>query len=502
MPFRRLCRCVGACQRSFNWQSTAFVMRGLWVRLPPLALFLRTWASALAFSTAARWIEGNLQMAQGLDIDIREIVLANSTFGPVEIAQLAHAVSDDSTRLGVLRDAVQELESIEGRTPATAVRLGVCYFLVGRNQSAIDTLQNADGSALALFYLGKAQYVVDDFDAAITSYGTAKAAGYSADECALAIAESQRSAGDGQGALATLDELFGAVEQTAEYLYQRAATVAALGGNPAEVIALYERAAAVDPMHAGALFGLALENDRRGNDDEAVALYERSVQRFPAHVGALLNLGILYEDRERYDKAQACYRRILDAYPHHPRARLYYKDATASSDMFYDEEAQKRNERLNQILSIPVTDFELSVRSRNCLEKMGVQTLGDLTRTSEQELLASKNFGETSLVEIRDMLRSKGLELGQFAHQRAEPEGPVDTSHLSPDEQAVLDRPIADLNLSVRARKCMVRLGLSTIGELLRRTGDDLLECKNFGITSLNEVREKLTLMNLKLRGD
>src|SRR3990170_1745762 len=27
-----------ACQRSFNWQSTAFVMRGLWVRLPPLAL--------------------------------------------------------------------------------------------------------------------------------------------------------------------------------------------------------------------------------------------------------------------------------------------------------------------------------------------------------------------------------------------------------------------------------------------------------------------------------
>ncbi len=48
----------------------------------------------------------------------------------------------------------------------------------------------------------------------------------------------------------------------------------------------------------------------------------------------------------------------------------------------------------------------------------------------------------------------------------------------------------------------MVRLGLNSIGELLRRTGDDLLECKNFGVTSLNEVREKLTLNNLKLRGD
>jgi DNA-directed RNA polymerase subunit alpha len=45
-------------------------------------------------------------------------------------------------------------------------------------------------------------------------------------------------------------------------------------------------------------------------------------------------------------------------------------------------------------------------------------------------------------------------------------------------------------------------LGLTTIGELLRRTGDDLLECKNFGVTSLNEVREKLTLHGIKLRGD
>ena len=100
------------------------------------------------------------------------------------------------------------------------------------------------------------------------------------------------------------------------------------------------------------------------------------------------------------------------------------------------------------------------------------------------------------------MLSSKGLELGQFAGEIREEEPAYDPESLSPNEQAMLDRPIADLNLSVRARKCMVRLGISTIGELVRRTGDDLLECKNFGVTSLNEVREKLTLQNLKLRGD
>src|SRR4030095_15501676 len=116
-----------------------------------------------------------------------------------------------------------------------------------------------------------------------------------------------------------------------------------------------------------------------------------------------------------------------------------------------------RQDRLAQVLNIPVSDFELSVRSRNCLQKMGVRTLGDLTRTTEQELLASKNFGETSLVEIRDMLQQKGLALCQFAREKTEPEPAYDCSAMSPDQQALLDRPISDLNLSVRARKCMAR---------------------------------------------
>jgi DNA-directed RNA polymerase subunit alpha len=155
------------------------------------------------------------------------------------------------------------------------------------------------------------------------------------------------------------------------------------------------------------------------------------------------------------------------------------------------------------VLSVPVTDFELSVRSRNCLQKMGVMTLGDLARTTETDLLNSKNFGETSLVEIREMMDAKGLGLGMFAKEAtALPEPVYEPEVVTPDEQALLDRPIADLQLSVRARKCMVRLGITTVAELVRRTGDDLLECKNFGVTSLNEVREKLTIKGLKLRGD
>ncbi len=87
------------------------------------------------------------------------------------------------------------------------------------------------------------------------------------------------------------------------------------------------------------------------------------------------------------------------------------------------------------------------------------------------------------MVEIRDMLTSKGLELGMFANQKREEEVTYDPDSLSADERALLDRPISDLNLSVRARGTMVRLRLTTIGELVRRSGDDLLECRT-GVTA------------------
>ncbi len=441
-------------------------------------------------------------MAQALEVDLREIVLSNNSFGPNEIAFINKTISEDYSQLSVMRDAVAELGNLEDRSPATAVRLGVCYYLLGQFQKAIETLSNADGGALTHFYLGKSQFALEQYDAACASYEAAKTAGYREDDCNLAVVEAKRYAGEARQAMEILDQMFGPVEQTSEYLYQRGATVSALGENPGEVIRLYQRAVDSESPHPGALFGLAMENDRRGNDAVAIQLYQQAAACFPAHVGSLLNLGVLYEDQEDYENAQQCYQRIIEIYPGHERARLYLKDAGASGDMFYDEDAQKREDRLSQILSIPVTDFELSVRSRNCLQKMGINSLGDLTSTSEAELLASKNFGETSLIEIREILHAKGLELGQFAHEKAAPEPAYDVSSLSPQEQALLDRPIADLNLSVRARKCMVRLGLTTIGELVAKSGDDLLECKNFGVTSLNEVREKLTQLNLKLRGD
>ncbi|MCP4509997.1 MAG: DNA-directed RNA polymerase subunit alpha, partial [Fuerstiella sp.] len=185
----------------------------------------------------------------------------------------------------------------------------------------------------------------------------------------------------------------------------------------------------------------------------------------------------------------------------HEQALLYLKDIEATQDMYYDEDQARQEARMKQLLGRPVTDFELSVRSRNCLVAMDINTLGDLTEISEQELLAGKNFGETSLLEIRELLAAHGLRIGLNLHKVHSRDAFVDTS-MSPEEQATMNRPIGDLSLSVRSRKCMNRLAIQTIGQILARTPDELLASRNFGVTSLNEIRLKLGEMGLKLRND
>ena len=70
-------------------------------------------------------------MAQGLDVDLREIVLSNNSFGPHEIQYINNVIMMDFSQLNVVKQAVQELAQNENRSPATAVRLGVCYYVLG-----------------------------------------------------------------------------------------------------------------------------------------------------------------------------------------------------------------------------------------------------------------------------------------------------------------------------------------------------------------------------------
>jgi DNA-directed RNA polymerase subunit alpha len=283
-------------------------------------------------------------------------------------------------------------------------------------------------------------------------------------------------------------------------------TIAEAEGDYAAARDHYQSALMHDPEHVDSLFRLAYQHDLSGDDDAAIALYERARRVKPTRINILLNLGVLYEDRDDYLKAAECYRGVLMQFPNHPRAKSFLRDAESSRSMVVDEDMERNEDRRNQLLHTPISDFELSVRSRNCLAKMNIVTLGDLIQRTEVELLSYKNFGETSLQEIKDILGSKGLRLGMRREEvlaSAEPDVGItlpDVPAEVPDQDAMLHTPISDLDLSVRSGKCMAQLDIQTIGELVQLSETALMRVKNFGVTSLHEIRTKLGKLGLSLQ--
>lgn len=272
-------------------------------------------------------------------------------------------------------------------------------------------------------------------------------------------------------------------------------------GQIEEAIASLEEAHELDPENEEVIFRLAYLLDLRGADQQAVELYEILADRRPVRENVLLNLAILYEDVGRYVDAESCIDRLLSVDINHPQARLYQKDIASSLSMEFDEDSEKRNEKRNVLLETPVTDFELSVRARNCLKKMNIRTLGDLLKITEAELLGYKNFGETSLDEIKTMLTNKGLHLGQAIEEQQQAVRKDLLKNVAGNiPETVLNKLVQDLELSVRSRNALQRLGIITVGELATRTEAELLGVKNFGQTSLTEISLRLTEMGLSLR--
>lgn len=291
-------------------------------------------------------------------------------------------------------------------------------------------------------------------------------------------------------------------EDTADWHYQHGLLLEAQG-RIEDAMDAYETAVARDENCEAAMFRLAYNHDLYGDEDRAVELYELLAQRQPAHVNALLNLATIYEDGGHFEDAYACVERVLAEHPNHPRAQMFAKDIESSMTMQYDETQERTRAKRNAIMDTPVSDFELSVRSRNCLKKMNIHTLGDLLRVSEAELLAYKNFGETSLNEIKAMLKQKGLRLGQLKDEAAPPTAArpgAPRRNLPEGAPEVLNKYLTDLEFSGRARKCFQRLNLVTVGDLASKTEAELLAAKNFGQTSLNEVKQRLSELGLSLR--
>ena len=290
-----------------------------------------------------------------------------------------------------------------GRHSDNLLAAGIGLAILGKWAEAVQKLKEVADCREKLMYLGKAYRRLGQFDKALACYN--KMGRKRADSLVATFekAATLREAGRLEEAEAELQECANFEDVSAEYHYQLGRLRDAQG-QYAEAAANYEIAIELDPDHRHALFHLAYACDLRGDDEAAIDYYKQVTKTSPVYINAVLNLAVLYEDAGQCEKAKDCVELVLKSHPNHAKARLFARDIESSMVMVYDEEKEKRRDRQSRILRIPISDFELSVRSRNCLKKMGIFTIGDLLRTTEAELLSYKNFGETSLVEIKKIL--------------------------------------------------------------------------------------------------
>lgn len=265
---------------------------------------------------------------------------------------------------------------------------------------------------------------------------------------------------------------------------------------------LYAQVLEIAPDHKQAKFHAAFLADLHGDRDSAMLAYQECTGDATAPVNALINLAVLYEEDGAYGKAEACLLRVLAEHPNHYRARFLVDSVESSRTMVVDETNQWDGEHKVALHDQPLSDFELSVRSRNCLKQMNLNTIGSLLRVTQADLLSYKNFGETSLNEITMLLSQKGLRLGQSLTDEPGEASPPEAPSVpaTPDDSSLSIRSVSELELSVRSRKCLQRLGITMLGELVGRTEPELMTAKNFGQTSLAEIKSQLTRLGLALR--
>jgi DNA-directed RNA polymerase subunit alpha len=86
----------------------------------------------------------------------------------------------------------------------------------------------------------------------------------------------------------------------------------------------------------------------------------------------------------------------------------------AEESLVEDEQPSQSAEvsGLDALLEKPIDELELSVRSANCLKNANINTLRDLVRRSEKDMMETKNFGKKSLEELQELLSKLGLSFG------------------------------------------------------------------------------------------
>lgn len=409
----------------------------------------------------------------------------------VELRKEAHTSMKLRRRFELVLDDFKEKVAAHHPSESSSdTRRGVLQWILGNLDPAVRALEECRASKEKFYFLGRSLLEQEKFHRAAEvleeAYGTDRADL----TVALAFAEARIRALDLDKSEVLVDRLLKKHPGNPDVIYLRG-LLKDMKGDPHGAQVDYEKAHDLDPGHQKVLFRLAYMLDLQGEESRAQELYTQLRRMKPMHINTMINLGLIYEDRGDYEKAAECFRSIHEFHPNHSRARLYLSDAEASLDMYYDEDAAKKEARLRQTLGQSLVDFSFSRRVREAFSKLGITTVGDLATKTEEEMLEVPNFGRTSLDEIREFLSGKNLSM---AYQDA---GGVASGPTKQD--AAFTTAIDELDLPSRVVKTLEAHEIATVGDLVKKSEKDLKDL-NFSASAMEEIRERLSLMGLHLR--
>ena len=155
------------------------------------------------------------------------------------------------------------------------------------------------------------------------------------------------------------------------------------------------------------------------------------------------------------------------------------------------EEEKKDNSQEKIYIEIFIEELNLSTRAYNCLRRRGYNTVEDLLKAHENDLLKIQNMGPKSVKEIMEKIEPYREEYEAEQQRKIDEQKKLE---IEETRQKIIDGTISieNLNLSTRAYTCLVRGGYRTVENLIGLTEKDLLKIRNLGIKSAEEIIKKL----------
>ncbi len=170
--------------------------------------------------------------------------------------------------------------------------------------------------------------------------------------------------------------------------------------------------------------------------------------------------------------------------------------------------------QIRNALGIDLNDLFLSVRTKNVLKLAGIRYVGDLVPFEKASVGAFQNCGAKTLAELQDILDAFGLQFGTDVIGWTPPETPSSAelpnratpvpqvknlADYDPQIRALFRVRLSQLGFSRRASNIFAVQGLEFVGDLVRKSAQDLLRTSGSGRITIAEIAEKLGKLGLKL---